>query len=71
MSENFMAVWTRRRRLKDFDPNLAAFPLDGRAERNYQPHKHSATFKEELPNQIQFCSMLIVAYATYASAGRS
>src|SRR5262249_5649009 len=54
MSENFMAVWTRRRRLKDFDPNLAAFPLDGRVERNYQPHKHAAIFKEELPNQIQF-----------------
>jgi hypothetical protein len=71
MSENFMAVWTRRRRSKDFDPNLAAFPLDGRAERNYQAYKHAATFKEELPNQIQSCSMPTVHYATYASAGRS
>src|SRR5262249_21741757 len=71
MSENFMAVWTRRRRSKDFDPNLAAFPLDGRAERNYQAYKHAATFKEELPNQIQSSSMPTVAYATYPSAGRS
>src|SRR5262245_33121861 len=57
MSENFIAVRTRRRRSKDFDANLAAFPLDGRAERNYQPHTHAATFKEELLNQIQHCSM--------------
>src|SRR5262249_217535 len=53
ISENFMAVWTRRRRSKDCDANLAAFPLDGRAERNYQADKHAATSKEELPNQIQ------------------
>src|SRR5262249_7006719 len=64
MSENFIAVWTRRRRSKDFDPNLAAFPLDGGAERNYQPHKQAATFKRGSQTKYQCCWMPAVHYAT-------
>src|SRR5215471_17386652 len=51
-SENFIAVRTQRRRSKELRPKPRGLPPDGGLERNYQPHKHAATFKEELPNQI-------------------
>jgi hypothetical protein len=58
----------RRRRSKNFDPNLATVPLDSRPEGNYQADKHAATSKEELPKQIQSC---YGRYSTEDSIGLS
>src|SRR5262249_18657299 len=71
MSENFIAVWTRRRRSKDFDPNLAASLLMAGLNEIISPISTQQHSRESCQTKYNPARFPPWPYATYASAGRS